>query len=76
MSEWQPIETAPKDGRRIMLFYPPNGIVFGRWNEDEWSQRPTPYWSNDTERISGTRYAKRHPPTHWQPLPEPPKVEE
>ena len=60
--EWQPIETAPKDGSEILIYQ--DGHVFGhdfaigRW--------VTPgYWSN---RNSVGEYNR---PTHWKPLDSP-----
>lgn len=75
MSEWQPIETAPKD-RYILLFRPtaPNWqrVAEGKWDAQEHNKKPRPYWScpwritfNDGDRL--------HEPTHWMPLPSPPK---
>lgn len=59
--EWQPIETAPRDGTRILVFYPvldghifTAGFEFGTWQSGIWDGR-------------------REQPTHWMPLPEPPE---
>ena len=65
MSEWQPIETAPKDGRKNLLLFQQSAetgekLFVGRWGA-EWGG-----WLS----IPGA-YAKR--PTHWQPLPAPPQ---
>ena len=60
MSEWQPIETAPKDGTHIILTG--DDIVA----EDYWMK-----WRvDDTESWAHFQYVK---PTHWMPLPTPPK---
>jgi hypothetical protein len=54
---WQPIETAPKDATEIL----------GYWNRSKvmavvyWWHNA---WLQDRWEMS--------PPTHWQPLPEPP----
>jgi len=66
MSEWQPIETAPKDGTPILL-----GIAGPHyWPRSAW-------WCLDEERWvvhKGGRFSAWFdiPPTHWMPLPSPP----
>jgi len=60
MSEWQPIETAPKDGQNVLV-YNKYGIQIGCWSvvQPEWCYQDT--------------YLPMRQPTHWMPLPEPPK---
>lgn len=73
--EWKPIETAPMDGTTVLL-YPATwngyGCSMGYWDEDEYAKKPNPYWRrhDDMGRVSNSRST---PPTHWMPLPEPPK---
>ena len=58
MSGWQPIETAPKDGKQVLVgFEGQFGWVF--------------YVADAFGSSTGNhmRFAK---PTHWQPLPDPP----
>ncbi len=74
---WQPIETAPKSGKAFLAYgkhdiyaNPPRGVEDGDhwwaiilwdvWRKPQWvfSKDGYPTWSN---------------PTHWMPLPEPPK---
>lgn len=71
---WQPIETAPKDGTKILLARIGRNEVgkdLGIW----WAARG--FWSsqwnnwNDGIEPSGLAY-----PTHWIPLPAAPKQEE
>lgn len=63
--EWQPIETAPKDGSEFIAFFPCNlsGMVC--------SAR----WINGNGRMKG--YFKhlgiKIYPTHWMPMPTPPQ---
>ena len=62
-SRWQLIETAPKDGREMLLYGPfvPTGGTYtdiGRW-----SQYAGGFWDWDADDSQ---------PTHWMPLPEPP----
>lgn len=74
MSEWRPIETAPKDGTTILVyrFYAPFG----------WHVMGYARWSEIGDRISGwLSYGFSDPPgnlglgapTHWHPLPSPPQ---
>lgn len=78
--EWPTIESAPKDGTTIILW---NGVSLGTGHFLKWSRNPDGtvigleeedhdllvdqwYWSFEMFEI-------KPPPTHWQPLPEPPK---
>jgi hypothetical protein len=71
-TEWMDIETAPKDGTRIILFYriSADTMVFGAWNEDKFSRHPKPYWTNDNEYLFGIRQTRNEQPTLWMPSPE------
>lgn len=68
MSEWQPIETAPKDGTTIDLWLQAGErIADARWNRDAWR-----FWCQDEfESMDWIKIVGRA--THWMPLPEPPK---
>lgn len=57
--EWQPIETAPRDGRPILASdIGPYAYVVEWFKANKaWIGADGMYWS----------------PTHWMPLPEPPK---
>lgn len=70
MSEWQPIETAPRDGDMILLWNgrgKGEGMFVGAWvlfDED-----PSEYlWLADGLYHDDDYF------THWMPLPDPPKV--
>lgn len=70
---WQPIETAPKDGTRILLLYPNDvyqGIItVGQWYADKYSRRtPKPYWNSDLQ-LEGVRWHQEYSPIAWMPLP-------
>ena len=75
--KWQPIESAPKDGTRIMV-----GNEHGAWVA-EWrpvyqsGYRPADPWAsamlNHEHMRDGGGVLRHSPPTHWMPLPEPPK---
>ena len=58
---WQPIETAPRDGTRILAWRP-------NWKESQ----AVVYWNSDFqdwETCLGTVF---HDCTKWMPLPPPP----
>jgi hypothetical protein len=65
MSEWHEIDTAPKDGTWILVCEPS-----GTWMDvvtfrgDQWVRFNNSTYLQPVEDLS---------PTHWQPLPEPPK---
>lgn len=71
-SQWQPIETAPKDGRCILLYDPlwpgsTEGIEKAAWQifpnhtEGQW-------WIDWAEMPNNMK------PTHWMPLPPRPEL--
>lgn len=76
--QWRPIETAPKD-RRVMLYRPTHNnawlltVSAGQYDDDRYAKKPRPYWGSDVERVWGVLACRDNPPTHWMPLPEPPK---
>jgi hypothetical protein len=71
MSEWQPIKTAPRD-REILVCDIESGWRFvASWHEyDGCGHRgPDGHWMSNA-CVDG--YTEMDP-THWMPLPEPPK---
>lgn len=61
MSEWQPIETAPRDGAFILVWGPGyTSPVIRMWHDASW---------DDGDFFSGIPADEY---THWQPLPDPP----
>lgn len=67
MSEWQPIETAPHDGTPVLVFSPGNVQWVGTWMPRTWQDDGAGDWEG---YYGGT---SPRDPTHWMPLPEPPK---
>ena len=60
--DWQPIETAPKDGTQCLGFVPSyyqgkGGCALVLWLNGQW--------------MDGKAWACK--PTHWMPLPPPPR---
>jgi hypothetical protein len=70
MSEWQPIETAPKDATTVRVLTRDGREVDAHWACDlSGSEQPAFVgWFEDL----GSYYGGITP-THWQPLPAPPK---
>ena len=71
--EWQPIETAPKDGTEVLL-----------WGSAESSPHARPHlgsedveraaWADDCWIVTSAQVSDLYvpEPTHWMPLPDPP----
>lgn len=73
--EWQSIDTAPKDGTKILVFCIHGEIEISEWYES---------WQSEYVKVEGTEmFTKRKTMyyegwnsnsfLHWQPLPEPPE---
>lgn len=89
MSEWQTIETAPRDGTTVLLYTTCHGACEAWFSKGEWSQEtpinPREYsgsaWvcCDDAFQIEVEEYGpngRRYydgTATHWMPLPAPPK---
>ncbi len=61
MSEWQPIETVPKNGIDVLTYNQRGGICIA--------------YQSGAEAVWCSSYSDEViiNPTHWMPLPEPPK---
>jgi hypothetical protein len=76
MKEWAPIETAPKDGTKIIGYQPKTDDEGEIINVMEWMPRQSWHRSDFTGlwvEAHGEQY-ESYKPTHWMPLPEPPKL--
>lgn len=62
MADWQPIETAPKDGTLVLTIGHPDTRIPSIFNFKGKSWGPEIF-------LDGGYY-----PTHWMPLPKPPKA--
>jgi len=79
MSEWLPIESAPKDGEPVLIWKPDERMVgeymmAAYWDDSHYKEPgwvpvggiyKQGYFSDVTESDQGY-------PTHWMPLPAPP----
>lgn len=78
VSDWKPIETAPKDAR--ILLWNGSFVTAGNWDatfetflDDEADvPRERGAWTDHTVADWGMEENTELFPTHWQPLPEPP----
>jgi hypothetical protein len=78
MTEWQPIETAPKEGALIDLWvvasrqWRPHGeasrVTDCRWLDGRWIEYT---YDGDDVPVENEHYTA----THWMPLPEPPNAD-
>lgn len=70
MNGWKPIETAPRNGMRVLLYWRTcHGMSFtGRYTYDEKTDREG--WRCDGDQVIPRN---QDDCTHWMPLPEPPK---
>ena len=66
MSEWQPIETAPRDETPVLLFIPDVGMVVGDFAVAAFAPAGEWFECYNSEGLAPNK------PTHWMPLPEPP----
>lgn len=72
MDKWQPIETAPKDGRDILVPYP----LFDRGNATNIPDAykiMIVYWNGRGWDSHG--WMLHQTPQRWQPIPDPPPIE-
>lgn len=85
MSEWQPIESAPKDGRSMLLGHFNTAgnwrTLRGRWFsaekiEYEWENADDfeAGWYEESVEADDIPNVWATSPTHWMPLPNPPEV--
>lgn len=79
MSKWQPIETAPRDGTAVLLYQPWKSgretLCIGHY-ANGWINQLCLYCAHDQARKFGGEIGNEVShcdPTHWMPLPEPPK---
>lgn len=66
--EWKPIETAPKNGKRILVIGKQYGKYYHHiaiWSDDRW-------WICGNDKINISSWVGN--PYYWRELPEPPEV--
>lgn len=86
MTGWQPIETAPKDGRDLWLWREDAGCFLGRWvapcdfmvGEELIQYKGDDAFEEDwfgADYVAGFRVSNDGLPTKWHELPGPPDGE-
>jgi hypothetical protein len=76
MKNWQPIETAPKDGTKILILDRDGDIEISEWYQsfhDEYVQLDNGFYRKETKIWSQGWNGNGHRATHWMPLPEKPQ---
>lgn len=75
MTDWQPIETAPRDGARVLIYpgaeEPMSVGYFDAGWKKRWLSLEGEVWGGCDCCGSGCTHADASP-THWMPLPQPP----
>ena len=77
MSEWQPIETAPKDGSVVLIadaehvneahyVFEVGEFLVSNYPDPYWEKYDHSYWDRHNDDSDW------YEPTHWMPLPPPP----
>ena len=84
MTDWQPIETAPRNGTSVLLFTKCHGVAEAWFHQGEW-QNHHEYGAEYTGsswvccddafsiEVEETDPMHHGTATHWTSLPEPPK---
>lgn len=71
MREWQPIATAPKDGRDVDLWANGARLASCWWFDgDDVSE---PHWQQRYAEFPEGSFSITAQPTHWMPIPEAPR---
>lgn len=70
-NEWQPIETAPKDGTTILTWQKGFKPATSRWVE-----KTTPKHGYKSSGWYDSGFDAKAFPTHWKPIPTPPQENE
>jgi hypothetical protein len=85
MTGWQPIETAPRDGAKVLLWTDTrlckNADTFALWGCEHFQCVQIGYWEDDVDapmrkEMAGWRTEFVGEASHWMPLPPPPGSDE
>lgn len=68
VTDWKPIETAPKDHTEILVFEPGYGVLTAKQVGGSWYPSAQDQMAYDGSESLMSQVS----PTHWMPLPAPP----
>lgn len=63
-NQWRPMETAPRDGKEVLVYVPHSGII------SAWFYEETGLWPHDEPYNEFGEPCNVGYPTHWMPLPD------
>jgi hypothetical protein len=75
VDEWQPIETARKDGQKMLLAWPDRSVTIGRsvtilsYDDERFRKKPSPMFVGHFKDVP---WMRENQPTHWKQMPEAP----
>ena len=81
--DWQPIETAPRDGTPILIWQPDgkrNMLTVNEqgdrveYDDNRYAIGYWRVWQKVSKWMWGNRNCSHVSPTHWMPLPKPPEI--
>lgn len=73
MIDWQPMDTAPKDGTRVLLFFPEldQDVRVGCWESVERIVNGAVTYKSEGWQHGVFSFAGQVDPTHWAPTNRP-----
>lgn len=64
---WHPIESAPKDGSRILVIMD-GKVKIASWETQNYNMKPRPYWKTEGQILQSIDRSNQ--PVKWMPLPK------
>lgn len=81
MTDWQSIETAPKNGENVIVMYThiETQCVFNAFYAspaEGWDEEDEGWWTYTYSEVSRVKLDGWQTPTHWMPLPSPSETQQ
>jgi hypothetical protein len=67
MSEWQSIDTAPKDGSAFIAYFDGQPFI-AHYDDERYANKPRPHFS-PRGNVFGRAWARDNQPKYWMPIP-------